>query len=477
MLTPVFSCTQDDEFVYINIKLSHVRFDAVGVQIVVEKELFVFSLSPYYLRLRFPHELVDDEERSYAKYEVKEEMIRVRMPKLNKGEDFPDLDLPKKLLARSGEASSVLNIVGGDAAEGPQEKKVLIEEIGGRDEQGKQDELKKIELEGGEFNWEINQEEPAEASIKVHYGFNNSYDSVIGVSLSNGNDINELDEPERTQPDDRIRQRLLKENYKFDPEYYAAEYMTFKYGEAEDNGYISVKQLLQWKNADIVPFTEFSQKENEQMMNLPKYANHLISNPKPIYYTILSLLFSYCFEMRQVEGDLNTESMWTIGKLTPQLAFLDTKLVLPGAKTPMVKAVIITGIRRSLCYPLHRNYELAVAAWQDVVELLKLGKKVVIKQLLKVHELFRFHDVYYVYNRIMLDDLLNWLSVDGTVDQDFVFGSLSQEVASQLGRLGKDEIVFEQLDADGDVDTSLTIAEIEHIAETMYLEGGSCLGS
>ena len=119
MLTPRFTCHQDDEFVYIDIKVSHIRFDAVGVQIVVENELFVFSLSPYYLRLRFPHALNDDEERSNAQYDSKEECIHVKIPKLNHGEFFPDLELSARLLARSGEAV-------GEAMD----SKTLLQEIG-----------------------------------------------------------------------------------------------------------------------------------------------------------------------------------------------------------------------------------------------------------------------------------------------------------------------------------------------------------
>ena len=53
MITPFFTISQDDEFIYIDVKISHIRFSAPNIEMTVENELFVFSLPPYYLRLRF----------------------------------------------------------------------------------------------------------------------------------------------------------------------------------------------------------------------------------------------------------------------------------------------------------------------------------------------------------------------------------------------------------------------------------------
>ena len=59
----------------------------------------------------------------------------------------------------------------------------------------------------------------------IKYGFNNQYDNIVGVSVANGNDINELADPENTPENARIIERLIKENIKFDPEMYAADYI------------------------------------------------------------------------------------------------------------------------------------------------------------------------------------------------------------------------------------------------------------
>jgi protein SHQ1 len=473
MLTPRFICHQDDEFVYIDIQVSHIRFDAPGVQIVVENELFVFSLSPYYLRLRFPAPLIDDEERSSAEYQSKDERINVKIPKLNKGQFFEGLDLSAKLLARSGEegvmdSRTLLKEIGllanddmiketDKMLEEEKPKRPLIEEIGKTD-------LEKTAEEAETFNWEINQTIQEDTSLKIKYGFDNQYDSIVGVSLSNGNDINELDDPEHTSPNDRIKERLLKENFKFDPEYYAADYMTSKY--AGEDEYSPVKDLLKWVNPLCSQDIEFTKEENDKMIDLPN-RSYVITNPKPLYYAILSLMFAFTYEQRQTEGEFTSESAWSMGKLTPQIALLDQQIVFADSKTNIIKALIITSIRRSLSYPLHRNYDLSLKAWEDVIKILQRGEKAVIKALLMIREPFRFHDIYYVYNKILLEDLINWLIKDSK-NNDFILKSLGTELGKQLQTLQKSEIIFEQLDDEGDVDTELTIQEIEDIAEDMY---------
>ncbi|KAH3680565.1 hypothetical protein WICMUC_000239 [Wickerhamomyces mucosus] len=499
MLTPYFECHQDEEYIYIDIKVSHIRFDAVGVQIIVEDELFIFSLSPYYLRLRFPFKLIDDEERSKADYESKEEKIKVKIPKLNKGEFFPDLEFSQKLLARSGEivdsngnpevvsTEELLKQIGVNSKDETLLKEVseLTKEDQPSQQSGKgpliqditepeQSDLIKAEEEGMNFNWEINQTlNQDELSLKIKYGFDNQYDSIIGVSISNGNDINELNDPEHTTSLNRIKERLSRENFKFDPEYYAADFMTTKY--SQDDEYSNVKLLLQWENPFLNDSDQFTQEENAKMLELPS-KSYLITNPKPLYYTILSLVFSYCFEIRQTEGDLNTESAWSIGKLTPQISFLDqdlysTEIYGDEQQINMLKLVVVTSIRRSLCYPLNRNFELSFKSWIDTVKFLRQGKRKIIKLLLKIHEIYRFHDVYYVYNKILIDDLINWLIKDSK-NNDFILKSLGEEVFKILQNdLNKKDIIFEKLDLeDPEAEiTLLNIKEIEDIAEDMYL--------
>ncbi|CAI4385985.1 CQS_1a_G0025380.mRNA.1.CDS.1 [Saccharomyces cerevisiae] len=501
MITPRFSITQDEEFIFLKIFISNIRFSAVGLEIIIQENMIIFHLSPYYLRLRFPHELIDD-ERSTAQYDSKDECINVKVAKLNKNEYFEDLDLPTKLLARQGD------LAGADAltenTDAKKTQKPLIQEVETDGVSNNiKDDVKTIGQMGEGFNWEIEQKMDSSTNngiLKTKYGFDNLYDTVISVSTSNGNDINELDEPEHTDANDRVIERLRKENLKFDPEYYVSEYMTHKYGNEEDleiNGIKEllkfipsiVKQYLQWykdsTNPNLVMPIEFTDEEQKQMQdNLPK-KSYLVEDIKPLYVTILSVLFSYVFEQIENEGTHTTESAWTMGKLCPQISFLDQQLkqvneLQDGMKeiskvnkdSSLIKIAIITGIRRALSYPLHRNYDLAMKAWTFVYYILRGGKRLVIRALLDIHETFRFHDVYYVYDKVLLDDLTAWFISQGSEN---VIRSLALEMRKEQESLSKQDIEFECIasfnEQTGEPEwETLNIREMEILTESEYRE-------
>ncbi|QLG72512.1 hypothetical protein HG535_0D02200 [Zygotorulaspora mrakii] len=483
MLTPKFEVTQDDEFVFVTVIISSIRFNAAGLEMVVNDNVFVFHLSPYYLRLRFPYNIVDD-ERSTAKYQAGNETIKIQLPKEEKGKFFEDLDVPTKLLARQGD------LIGADTIDENKKEATgpLIQEI---DVTPKTLEVENIQSVGEAFNWEIEQtpHDVADGLLAIKYGFENQYNSIIQVSVSNGNDINELNDPEHTSANDRVEERLQKENLKFDPEYYVSEYMIFKHESPEDleiNGIQEilkytppvVKEYLKWykksNEDDKAMPVEFTEKEQNQMHeNIPR-KEYLVSDAKRLYITILSLLFAHVFTLLETEGTQNPEIPWTIGKLTPQISSLDQQLLTDDAIKyhSIIKAAIVTGIRRSLSYPLHRNYELSLKAWTFVYYLLRGGKRLVIKCLLNIHEVFRYHDVYYVYNKMLLDDLCSWFISQGN---ETVIKSLAIETKKEIDLLTKEDIGFECM-SDFNPETgepiweNMTIKEMEILAEIQYQE-------
>lgn len=497
MITPQFEVTQDEEFIYVNIKITTIRFSSDAVEVQANENVLIFHLSPYYLRLRFDHNLIDD-ERSEAKFVPGEECIRVKIAKEVKGQIFEDLDLHSKLLARANDNTKL------DAPKGP-----LIQEIGDNsgtisNTNNTNNTTNDIGKLGAQFNWEIEQNENKNDEHilnGVHYGFNNQYNTFMTVSISNGNDINELDDPEHTNANERVLERIKKENLKFDPEYYVSEYMISKYGEVEDleiNGIKElmkytpplVKQYLKWyknttdeieKNKEMsMVFNETEQ--NQMTTHLPK-KQYLIETDvvKSNYVTILSLLFAYNFEQIENEGTHNPESAWTIGRLTPQIAMLDQQLIADkeimiqqvdtqSGEESVIRQAIIIGIRRSLSYPLHRNFELSMKAWKFVYYMLRAGKRMIIKALLDIHEVYRFHDVYYVYNKILLDDLCAWFISDGS---DEILKGLTIEMKKHLDSITKETIEFDCV-SDINLETgettfeNLTLSEMELLTESEY---------
>lgn len=467
MITPYFDINQDEEFVLIDVKISHVRFDAKNIEMVVQDELFIFSLVPYYLRIRLPFPCVDD-ERSKAVYES--EHIKIKIPKLTKGQHFPDLDLTAKLLARKEESKVLIEDMDVDNNALVEEKDITV----------------KINDEGEQFNWEISQDTIQEDLTGVKYGFNNQYNQIIAVSMTNGNDINEVSDSEQANPEQRIMERLIKENIKFDPEIYAADYIMETYPSEDDDKFF--KDLIEWKNPVTKQFlswykqqdgnaimpVEFTKEEQERMLSLPR-KTYIVESKPQMLCLVISLLFSYHFELRETEGDHNVESAWTIGKLTPQFSMLDSMVV--GDGQDILRATVITLIRRALSYPLHRNYNLIKKVWEDVYYNLRGGKRLILKSLLDLKELFRFHDVYYVYDKIWLEDLCSWLISDDI--SETAIRNLAHDVKKLYEGLNKTEITFEKFDKteDDEIDEDsevvvLNLEEIEVMAEEMYRNMG-----
>jgi protein SHQ1 len=69
----------------------------------------------------------------------------------------------------------------------------------------------------------------------------------------------------------------------------------------------------------------------------------------------------------------------------------------------------VASYRRTLAYPLYRNWTLCEKVLQDVYIMFKLGKRAILKALLEMKDIFDHHDIYYVYSKIWLDDYCVWI--------------------------------------------------------------------
>ncbi|EEQ37962.1 hypothetical protein CLUG_02085 [Clavispora lusitaniae ATCC 42720] len=472
MITPTFSVSQDDEYIFITVKVASVRFSAQAIEMVADGDVFVFSLPPYYLRLRLPFSVVDD-ERSHAEFNSKTSSVDIRLPKEIRGQHFPDLDLVAKLLARKDET--------GPAAAA----KPLIEEL---DVTNDVSDTAQVAQEAEAHDWEIEQTQAEAPLAHAGYGFNNAYSQLVGVSVANGNDINELGDPESAAANDRVLERLIKENIKFDPEYYAADYIMEKHPSADDDkafgGVLAWKcpatrQFVAWykkqqaaaedQRETVVP-VEFSPDEHKKMLELPR-RSYLVEpwHRAQLLALVVSVLFAHLYDLRENEGERNIESAWTVGKLVPQFAFLDAQLHIHSeASASLLKACVVAGVRRALCYPFHRHFKVAMKTWDDVYYVLRGGKRMVLRELLHVKELFRFHDVYYVYDKIWLDDLCSWLISDAV--SEGALRQLAHDVRKETAGLRKEDITFEKVDdtQTGDEMVVLDVAEVEAMADDSY---------
>ncbi|KAG0290945.1 Hsp90 cochaperone shq1 [Dissophora globulifera] len=206
MITPTFTVSQEDDFVTIVIKAPHIKTQNVDFE--VDGSVFKFNLKPYFLRLTFPGNVVDD-ERAKATYNVGAGDLTVILPKETPGEHFPDLDLLTKLLVRKGELPD------------KQIKRPLIEIISSGDTLAGTEQVNKDE----EFDWEMPQEIRQEIFSEVRYGFNNRYSGFFTHVQETANDVLDVYDPEHATLETRRENRIQRENDKFDDEYYMGDFM------------------------------------------------------------------------------------------------------------------------------------------------------------------------------------------------------------------------------------------------------------
>lgn len=68
------------------------------MEINVDETLLTVHINPYFLRINFPHSVLEDDQSS-ATYDPSSGYLTVTLTKEVKGQEFPDLDLLAKLLA------------------------------------------------------------------------------------------------------------------------------------------------------------------------------------------------------------------------------------------------------------------------------------------------------------------------------------------------------------------------------------------
>ncbi|KAI7906890.1 SHQ1 protein-domain-containing protein [Cokeromyces recurvatus] len=323
MITPTFKVDQDDDSVTIVIHTPYVRVQ--DVDLYVEGSEFRFYLRPYFLRLHFPGNIIED-DNSKAVYDPSAGEFTIRVSKETKGEEFADLDLLTKLLARTGEAETK-----------DQPKKPMIEVIGSSStaDDGREAALEENEIqEAIDFNWEIPQQVPkSEAlSITARYGFDQQYHGYFTHVHETLNEINEIQDPERSTSDSVREERINSENDHFDEDHYCMDYIhNDEIKELIKYKTIYAKELKRLqkiaKAADTKSLLKFTTNEEAMMRDLPR-KEYLLSFEKSAYLGLVDLMFAYSYNHRITEGENNVESVWCIGKISPTLSSLEVNMTI-----------------------------------------------------------------------------------------------------------------------------------------------------
>jgi len=145
---------------------------------------------------------------------------------------------------------------------------------------------------------------------------------------------------------------------------------------------------------------QFSEKEKEILLRLPN-KEYLLENEIVTMMGLVDIIFSYAYDYRINIGESTVESAWNIAKISPTLSWFD--------KFTDVSEVICACVRRSLCFPLYRHWELSKKILQDTLSIFRVGKRAILKCLLNVRHIFQFSDTQHALNRLYIDHYCVWI--------------------------------------------------------------------
>jgi len=427
MLTPKFELTQTETKVCIIVFAPYTNISET--EIYVEKNDFRFFSPPYYLRLQLPGE-VTEMGASNAVYDADDGKFILTVEKVNRGEHFPNLDLISTLLVKKTKTF-------------PSKPNIRVLDSQGED--GSVDDLHCSVDESSEIDCLIEQTVPEEVPSceglisKPQYGFGNQYSDVFKGFAYEVLEILDLPDPDVTPASSRTLLRLDCEREDFSDEHYLAD-RVYRRSIDEVIAFETVWEQCQRTGTCATLCAE----DIERLKDFPVREYILTPHDRQaLYFGLFDIIAAYCYDHRTTEGESTSESAWTINKLSATLSWFEVYATLDEA--------VLAFVRRSLCYPLFRNYDLSVKILSDVQILLRLGKRQLLKCLLDVHCLFNLSNPRYLLNRLYIEDYCVWIQ---EADDKYLM-----DMADKIGM----SIPTKQ-------DLSLDIVELELAAEMVEKE-------
>lgn len=375
MLTPKFKVLQDDKHLSVHIFAPYARIS--DAEINIDGESFTFYSSPYYLRLTFSGRLVDSElEKHTAKFDAAVGAFIIVCEKETPGQHFANLDMLTTLLAPHG-ATGV--------------NKPMIEVVG--DE--KDGEL--LDEEDEDFDWMYEQTLPEENIVTGghKYGFANNTTGVFTALQNELKGVVDVSDPDNKSASQRREERITHELRVFDEDHYLADYFEV------DTAQQCVEFIPEFYSitSDEV---ELSDQDKEDMMKLPRKEHLLDKGAQSIVYLgLVDILYSWCYNHRVTLGENCVESAWNVAKLSSTLSWFDSFTHL--------KDVAVSSVRRSVTFPLIRNWLLSQEVLKDTAQILSLGRKKVLQCLLEIQRFFISSEPRYLLNQLYITDYCVWI--------------------------------------------------------------------
>jgi protein SHQ1 len=422
-VTPRFSLDQCEEYVYLTIFVPHIRVSSADIRVADDGLGVDFFCKPYLLHLRLPAgcpvrgEEVDD--RCKAVYDPAREdgTLTIHLPKCAVGQHFPDLDLLSALMRPR------LNLGGSKAASSGSGIEVLssTDVLGVGHEPGQEGE---DEDEGENLARELDRVLLGAPT----YGFQSSYSHYFKDLREELGDIVDLPDPDGTPAQSRRQLRALQEQKDFDPERYLGD---LAHGE-EDPLYIEAMAAPLPAPA-VAPLSE---EDQEELIRLPrKEILPVDTGSKQVLLMGLGdILCGYSYDRRTTGGESTVESAWTIATLSATLGWLEVW----RPERDSAGTVILTFLRRALCYPFLRRWDLALLCVRDAATILQNGKRSALSAMLCIHKIMQGSETRYLLNKLFITDYCIWLQDSRLEDSDLA--KVGEDMLSCLELVSKSHL-------------------------------------
>uniref|UniRef100_A0A7I4YIQ6 Protein SHQ1 homolog n=1 Tax=Haemonchus contortus TaxID=6289 RepID=A0A7I4YIQ6_HAECO len=379
MITPSFSIVQDDKWLIFIIRAPYAKI--ADTEIEYGDDIFMFSAPPYYLRVHLPREVVDDNSGT-AKYNSSLGEFTVRVPKKNVGENFPGLDMISELLNPQKKLSA----------------QQLVEELRDTDDDEEEDfqdseyfvEQKVTDIQAGCSD---------NSKDDYGYGFAQRRKGILGQLSNEIGKLVEVDDPENSLIHERSAQCAERDSKAFDAERYLLDWL-----DPED----ALQRAIM---LDFGLKLEVDADDRQRLKDFPRKRLPALSlqEQRLVSLSLIDIVFAFVYDSRINEWETCCETGWNITKLSPSLAFL--------CQWKSAKEAFVGGVRRSLCYPLYRNWDLSSKVVEDTKFVISRGRTALLHILCQVHGiLIGSGEFRYLFNDLFITDYCLWIqSVDETV--------------------------------------------------------------
>jgi len=438
-ITPRYSLTQTSTHLHIEISIPHVRVSTSTIELRVldGTEVNVYAPPTYLLRLKLPDRVIDEDAvednlscSAIGLSPIREEgAAQPNLQRLLTNDDLPKLQYnPEKnhgtlvvILRKEDEGFwKDLDLLG-RLQQSPQKvvqikkstNKQLVQEISEDGEDTRSNEINEQEQNV--------MEECLAVQKTLSYGLFKNYSNVFRDYARAGL-VHEMlecpnpdeligNEEESIGMEEQYRRELRRqtENEKFDAARYFNDLDIANEGDMIFDSAIMMKP--HWlESSDLSGNSFFTSEESHLLAKLPRLTNNTPANlsaeqKKSGFLCLLDILFAYVYDHRTTDGDPTVESSWTVMILSPTLSWLECY----NPPYDTIADVICWSIRRSLIYPYLRSYDLAKHIAEDVCQILKRGRRTVIRCLLQLHKIMEQSESHYLFNKLYIDPLIGWL--------------------------------------------------------------------